>query len=528
MRFPWLIVTIIVMLLITMSSEIGAVTGDHSKFEILKQDFKTGPEVTDACLSCHTEAARQVHKTIHWTWVCPKSIDPILGKSVVINNFCIALPSNESRCTSCHSGYGWRDSTFDFSSERNVDCLVCHDQTGTYEKFPTDAGHPAYEKKEFGGRIWYPPDLSYVAQNVGTPNRHNCGVCHFYGGGGEGVKHADLDETLERPTRDLDVHMDREGLNFSCIDCHTTKDHEISGRCYAVPAASERGAFPRTPDDKRITCESCHTKTPHRQAKINDHIDKVSCQACHIPYAAKKRYSKFWWDWSKAGKFDENGDMIVEKDEHGNITYHTMKGEFRWDKMTVPEYVWFNGSASNHLVTDLINDTTRPVRINRLLGDKDDPESRIWPTKVHRGKQVYDPINRTLIIPKLFGPKGSGAYWKDFDWIKSAQKGMDYIGLPFSGEVGFVETEMYWPITHMISPAEDALRCQDCHSREGRLAQLGGFYMPGRDAFEGLDFLGWGVVFLSVAGVLVHASLRVVFSRKNDDDDEPDESEVES
>ena len=43
-------------------------TADHSKFDELKKDFKSGQEVTEACLSCHTEAAKQVHSTKHWTW----------------------------------------------------------------------------------------------------------------------------------------------------------------------------------------------------------------------------------------------------------------------------------------------------------------------------------------------------------------------------------------------------------------------------------------------------------------------------
>ena len=30
-------------------------TADHSKFEELDKDFKTGIEVTEACLGCHTE-----------------------------------------------------------------------------------------------------------------------------------------------------------------------------------------------------------------------------------------------------------------------------------------------------------------------------------------------------------------------------------------------------------------------------------------------------------------------------------------
>jgi hypothetical protein len=32
-------------------------SADHGKFKALQQDFQSGPEVTRACLSCHTEAA---------------------------------------------------------------------------------------------------------------------------------------------------------------------------------------------------------------------------------------------------------------------------------------------------------------------------------------------------------------------------------------------------------------------------------------------------------------------------------------
>ena len=40
-------------------------TSDHSKFAVLDKEFKSGPEITEACLSCHTEAEAQFHKTIH-------------------------------------------------------------------------------------------------------------------------------------------------------------------------------------------------------------------------------------------------------------------------------------------------------------------------------------------------------------------------------------------------------------------------------------------------------------------------------
>ncbi|HAI10342.1 MAG TPA: hypothetical protein DCM28_01470 [Phycisphaerales bacterium] len=137
-------------------------TADHTKFEILQQNFATGPDVTAACLTCHTDAAKQLMKTSHWTWICPRArqeLEQKQGRAVgkgehIINNFCIALGSNEPRCTSCHAGYGWEDKNFDFGNETLVDCLVCHDTTKSYKKFPTAAGHAVYASEFPNGREW--------------------------------------------------------------------------------------------------------------------------------------------------------------------------------------------------------------------------------------------------------------------------------------------------------------------------------------------------------------------------------------
>ena len=65
------------------------ITSDHSKHEILQQAFSSGPEVTQACLSCHNQAALQFHQTIHWTWMDPGTEKSAkLGKGgLSVNNF---------------------------------------------------------------------------------------------------------------------------------------------------------------------------------------------------------------------------------------------------------------------------------------------------------------------------------------------------------------------------------------------------------------------------------------------------------
>jgi len=45
---------------------------------------------------------------------------------------------------------------------------------------------------------------------------------------------------------------------------------------------------------------------------------------------------------------------------------------------------------------------------------------------------------------------------------------MKQINLEFSGNVSFLETEMYWPINHMVMSSDNALKCTSCHGKGGK------------------------------------------------------------
>lgn len=416
-------------------------------FSQTHKDYIEGPfekpqDVTNTCLTCHDTSAKEVMTTSHWTWLDEKYIDndtlnKQFGKKNIINNFCLAVPSNYPRCTSCHVGYGWKDSNFDFSTEENVDCLVCHDQSGTYKKIPTGAGMP--DKNV---------DLLLSAQSVGKSTRKNCGMCHFDGGGGTGVKHGDLDDTLYEPKPETDVHMGK--LNFQCTECHKTTEHKIMGASHGSMAANSN----------HISCTDCHQTVTHKYKSIDKHLNSVACESCHIPDFAREVPTKIWWDWSKAGE-----DRTELKDENGNEIYNKMKGEFRWDKNVIPTYAWYNGSADYYSMGDKI-EPDKIVKLNTLNGDVKDPQAKIYPFKVMRGRQIYDSQNNYLIVPKLFG---DGGYWKNYDWNLASQIGMKEVNLEYSGKYDFVETEMYWPINHMVAPKEKSLKCSACHSEKGRM-----------------------------------------------------------
>ena len=177
----------------------------------------------------------------------------------------------------------------------------------------------------------------------------------------------------------------------------------------------------------------------------------------------------------------------------------------------VPEYFWWNGTLDYVTLKDKI-DPSQIILVNEVMGDRNDPRARIYPFKVHKGKTPYDKGNNTMAVPHLFG-KDKDAYWKNFNWQNSLTAGMEYWNLPFSGEVGFVETRYHYPTTHMVAPKEASLNCSQCHADNGRLAKLEGFYMPGRDSNGLVDGIGWIAVIGSVVGVGGHGLLRII-SRK--------------
>ncbi len=471
---------------------------NHRQFAILQKKFHSPQEVTEACISCHTKRDIEVMNSNHWNWERAEYIEGkgivYIGKKNAINNFCIGVEGNEQSCAKCHIGYGMTNQGFSYTDPKNIDCLVCHDNTETYVKGNELAGYPDPSL-----------DLNFISQNVGKPKRSNCGVCHFFGGGGNNVKHGDLEKSMFEPSKDVDVHMAVEGPNLQCIDCHKTEKHVISGKMYSLSSMNRN----------RVLCEDCHTESPHKAEILNEHTVKVACQTCHIPTYAKVNATKIDWDWSTAGKL-KDGKPYEEDDADGNHTYLSIKGSFHWGKNLKPEYIWFNGTADHYLLGETFKDTTEPLKINILNGSYSDRDSKIIPVKIHRSKQPYDPVLKVLIQPKLFADKkGEGAFWQDFDWRRASIEGMKEAKVPFSGQVSFIRTEMYWPLNHMVSSKEQAVQCNECHTRENsRLAKLKDFYMPARDYSSVVETMGTSIILLTIFGVFIHGGIRIFSSRK--------------
>lgn len=507
----------------------GACEPVHADAAELAGPFATPYEVTGRCVACHPDQAAQFMKTIHWNWAGPTpqlqghEASTAIGKKALINNFCVAVASNEKRCDQCHAGYGgdpdparpqksaltYTAATSSIPLEHRIDCLVCHaDPAAGYAKDPKDFGRPAATV-----------DLARAARSVRkVPANANCGACHFYAGGGDNVKL--MGSALKDPPASLDVHM---GNGMTCSGCHAEPGHQFKGAGIHVPA-----------NVARASCSDCHGATPHAGKsragdRLDAHVDAIACQTCHVPTFSRSQFAKMDWDWSTAGDRTRGTNGVVKTalndagapDPAGKevVTYDFIKGDFGLKRNVKPEYAWYDGRMMHLTTSDRISlageTGLTPAKADRItlsrpLGGPKDAKARIFPFKLMYGRQAFqvDGDRSFAIVPNVFGP---GSLWgtlqspgyafdpagrtyvtaatpepKPFDALLSAvfTKGAVAAGQVPAGTTlarwdasrpgaagwDWRYTKMYMDMNHEVAPKAQALGaggdCKVCHSKQ--------------------------------------------------------------
>ena len=157
----------------------------------------------------------------------------------------------------------------------------------------------------------------------------------------------------------------------------------------------------------------------------------------------------------------------------GRPLWDNKKGDFVWAFNVRPSLRFFNGTWDKTVIG--VNDTydvgegtpENPIVLGAPVGDHTDPAAKIYPFKKMIGNQPADTGNRRIVTPHLFGTAGGPTpFWGNWDWDAALAEGAAASNVPYSGEFGFVYTEMYLSVNHEVAPPEMAYGnggCTDCH-----------------------------------------------------------------
>ena len=417
-----------------------------------------GPQT---CVNCHPSEADSILHSEHMQWA---------GKWKEVNTYCTAPEPADFACRSCHVSTG----PVTGLTVEETDCLICHndtykralgpqtntvnvtDWTGatkTYQ-FPVKINNeyqfqPRYELMPAGTTM-----LS-LAQNATSPSRLTCLNCHAKAGGGDGVKRGDLAmENATSTNASLDVHMDADGANLACQDCHVPNNHLIPGK----------GVDLRVSEGGTVTCEQCHSNAPHTtNAELNQHAAHVACQTCHIPKYAKAsvgtEMSRDWTHptWSPSG-CNGQGAWIGHETKGYNV---------------VPTYKFWNGQSDIYNFGESITAENNVYNMAKALGTIQN--GKLFPMKVHTSYQpLYTPTSRIVQFDVLWQFM-TGRY------EEAAARGVSFMGL--SGPYSWVNTSADQLITHGVEPKANALQCATCHDSNTQMnLQALGYTMKGTTA----------------------------------------------
>ena len=428
-------ILLVAVLAVILPATPGTALEEHQNIKGL---FNSTRDVTVKCLECHRKEAEEVLGSTHWTWERSRTVNGRtghFGKKDSLAGFAIDIASNPSRCLGCHISTTPGNDNFSQPDVSMVDCLVCHDTTGKYNR----------ENRQIEQQ-----DFELIARHVGKPVPGNCTQCHFADCGLSDMSQAQSDSGSSRFPIQADIHMSAKAGSFSCQTCHINS----SGHSFPRGMTHHVGASAAVQG-----CSTCHTDEPHPLGQLNRHAEQIACQTCHIPEFAREAPALVSWNWILAGK----SSPLMQSSPNGAITVLDQNG-FTQGTMIQPAYLWDDGSDQVYSRGQRI----RPQELTYLQRPSERSQrSKITPFRALYGTQLYDAKYRYLVSPLLSG-EGNNLF-ADQDWDTIAREGMKALVVPYSGQFGLAPTAMYRRINHGVVSVQDALGCLDCHGRAGRM-----------------------------------------------------------
>ena len=298
-----------------------------------------------ACLDCHPDAAN-VMKTAHWHWLGDEvtipghdGTTPHRQEEPASTTSASRRSGNEISCTKCHAGYGWCDDTFDFSEAENVDCLVCHEHTGTYVKGV--GGLPTKDTDLAGG--------GPLGRHAAARELPHLPRLRRRRPGGE----------ARRPRLVARAPLRRRGRAHRPLRLplrrlpHGARPPAARPRLLGERRGRERRGLHRLPLDARARRRA--PQRPPRRA-----------------WPARPATSRPTPRSSRPRPRGTGARPATRRARRTRTSTCKIKGEFTYEQDALPEYRWFNLSVDRYLLGDKI-DATKPAVAQPAAGDIRDP-----------------------------------------------------------------------------------------------------------------------------------------------------------
>ena len=444
---------------------------------------ENGYQGAQTCTMCHNDALDEISQTVHWNIAAPvRNVQGLPDSSWwgMVNRECAlagsTTPSNWTAATNgkfsvqaagcgvCHIGSlispPMQGQKITDAELNTVDCLVCHAADYNWEKRATIV-------KDSTGVHWGEDmSLKTALSITKTPTNEACLRCHEHSFSNDYKRGTPY-------TSENDVHA-KAGLQ--CITCHITEHHKIA------KGMNESDMVANDLPDVQVTCSNCHGVTPHQGRigkTLNEHIDKIACQTCHIPKVSGIVYENWGTPvkdningkYSALSKFDKipsNPDLYVPTDKI---------------EMGYPSYIWkvpntkVQKNAQNWMAFATSNINTPgaklfPVRglIQIMLFDK---KLKMWQAPgmafLKKNSQMLEFPIKMDEFPLLLSPNRE-VYNKTGNVKAAIDAGMkpyESMGLKWSGDwIAYqVPGTSYISVNHGIKRM--GLYCNSCHSKDG-------------------------------------------------------------
>jgi hypothetical protein len=237
--------------------------------------------------------------------------------------------------------------------------------------------------------------------------------------------------------------MSPQGGDLLCQDCHVPANHQIPGSGIDLRVA-EGGAVKE--------CSACHADDVSAHSpQLQKHMDRVSCQTCHIPKYGKDvatEMSRDWRSphWNPAG-CNGQGAWVGEEVKASNVK---------------PDYLFWNGNSTIYSLGDpLAPDPDGMYTMARASGSIDD--GKIYPIKEHTAWQPRSTVTGQMVQYDVLWNFMTGFF------EEAAQRGLLFMGLqPFDNNgdktYEWVNARAEQLITHGVEPAANALTSNSCHN----------------------------------------------------------------